>query len=248
MCTTLLMGPSYNGLYSLCLPSFKSIHKLTFIATKASSIVWHHRLGHPYQRVLSLIISSCSLPVSSKQCSIVCSSCQLGKSSKVSLPASSLHNNNIFYFIYYDVWGPSLTISFDGCHVFMLYVDHHSRYMWFYPLKLKSDVYTTFTNFVKIVERQFNSKIKSFKTDWGGEFRNLSPFFTNLDIIHLQSCHHTSERNGFVERRHCYVVETGLTLLAHANLPQRFWQFAFEIVVYLINCLSSRISSNKSPY
>ncbi|GJU10721.1 gag/pol polyprotein [Tanacetum coccineum] len=35
-------------------------------------------------------------------------------------------------------------------------------------------------------------------------------------IIHLRSCPHTSEQNGFVERHNRHVVETGLTLLAQA--------------------------------
>ncbi|KAJ0467191.1 putative RNA-directed DNA polymerase [Helianthus annuus] len=36
--------------------------------------------------------------------------------------------------------------------------------------------------------------------------------------------------------------------MAQSNLPQRFWHFAFETAVYLINRLPSRVSSNKSPF
>ncbi|GJV72927.1 putative RNA-directed DNA polymerase [Tanacetum coccineum] len=39
-------------------------------------------------------------------------------------------------------------------------------------------------------------------------------------IIHLRSCPHTSEQNGFVERHNRHVMETGLTLLAQACVPQ----------------------------
>lgn len=120
--------------------------------------------------------------------------------------------------------------------------------MWFYPLAQKSDVYSTFTNFTTMVERQFNTKLKSVQTDWGGEFRPLTSLFTNLGIIHQLSCPHTSEQNGIVEHRHRHVVETGLALLAQSHLPQRFWHFAFITAVYLINRLPSRISSNKSPF
>ena len=76
----------------------------------------------------------------------------------------------------------------------------------------------------------------------------MASFFTNLGIIHRRSCPHTSEQNGIVERRHRHVVETGLSLLAQSHLPQRFWQFAFETAIYLINRLPSRISSNQSPF
>ncbi|GKB13437.1 phytochrome B [Tanacetum coccineum] len=50
-------------------------------------------------------------------------------------------------------------------------------------------------------------------------------------IIHRRSCPHTSEQNGFVERHNRHVVETGLTLLAQACVPQRFWHYAFDIAV-----------------
>lgn len=78
--TTLLSGPSDNGLYSLCLPQLKLIPKIAFTATKVSSAIWHQRLGHPHQRVFNYVISSCSLPVSTKLNSSLCTSCQLGKS------------------------------------------------------------------------------------------------------------------------------------------------------------------------
>ncbi|GKC57184.1 integrase [Tanacetum coccineum] len=83
----------------------------------------------------------------------------------------------------------------------------------------KSDVYSTFKSFVQMVERQFTTKLKNVQTDWGGEFHNLASFFSSLGIIHRKSCPHTSEQNGFVERRNRHVVETGLNLLAQACVP-----------------------------
>ncbi|GJS91360.1 retrovirus-related pol polyprotein from transposon TNT 1-94 [Tanacetum coccineum] len=99
-----------------------------------------------------------------------------------------------------------------------------------------------------MVERQFTTKLKNVQTDWGGDFRNLVLFFSSLGIIHRRSCPHASEQNGFVERRNRHVVETGLTLLAQACVPQRFWHYAFDTAVYLINRLPSRTSINKSPF
>ncbi|GJU99550.1 putative RNA-directed DNA polymerase [Tanacetum coccineum] len=84
--------------------------------------------------------------------------------------------------------------------------------------------------------------------DWGGEFRNLSTFFTSLGILHRLSCPHTSEQNGLVERRHRHVVETGLTLLSQSAVPTKFWHFAYDTAVYLINRMPSRNSSNTSPF
>nr|GFB55001.1 retrovirus-related Pol polyprotein from transposon TNT 1-94 [Tanacetum cinerariifolium] len=67
-------------------------------------------------------------------------------------------------------------------------------------------------------------------------------------IFHRRSCPYTSEQNDFVERRNRHVVETGLTLLAQACVPQCFWHYAFDIAIYLINCMPSRTSINKLPF
>ncbi|GJY44007.1 putative RNA-directed DNA polymerase [Tanacetum coccineum] len=218
--TTLLTGPSKHGLYTITLPQLKSINKVSFSAVRASPTIWHRRLGHPHQRLLHSMLSNFSLPVTNKSLSSFCNSCPLGKSSKLPLFESGFRSNNILDLVYCDVWGPAPLLSFEGHRYFMLCVDHHSRYMWIYHLAQKSDVYSTFKSFVQMVERQFTTKLKNVQTDWGGEFRNLASFFSSLGIIHRRSCPHTSEQNGFVERRNRHVVETGLTLLAQACVPQ----------------------------
>ncbi|KAL4589952.1 hypothetical protein LXL04_002865 [Taraxacum kok-saghyz] len=119
--------------------------------------------------------------------------------------------------------------------------------MWFFPLKFKSDVFPIFKR-LAMAERQFKTKFKTVQTYWGGEFRNLSHFLSSLGILHRLSCAHTSEQHGFVEQRHQDVVETRLTLLAQSSVPQRFWHFAFETTVYLINRTPSQTTKNTSPF
>ncbi|GJW04203.1 homeodomain-like protein, partial [Tanacetum coccineum] len=64
-------------------------------------------------------------------------------------------------------------------------------------------------------------------------------------IIHRRSCPHISEQNNFVEHHNRRVMETGHTLLAQASVSQRFWHYAFDTAVYLINRMPSRKSTNK---
>jgi hypothetical protein len=246
--TTLLTGPSENGLYSICLPPIRPLHTVAFSAVRASTNTWHQRLGHPHPDLLKSMLSSFSLPVSNKSLNFSCTSCHMGKSSKLHLLPSSFKSTHVLDLIFCDVWGPASVNSFNGDSYFLLCVDHFTRYMWIFPLKHKSDVCITFKNFHAMVERQYQTKLKSVQTDWGGEFRPLSTFFSSLGIIHHLSCPHTSEQNGFVERRHRHVVETGLTLLAQSGVPQKFWNFSFETAVYLINRMPSRVASKVSPF
>ena len=44
-----------------------------------------------------------------------------------------------------------------------------------------------------MVEKQFDLKIKSFNSDWGGEFRPLYKYFKNSGIVHRITCPHTYE-------------------------------------------------------
>ncbi|TXG47166.1 hypothetical protein EZV62_026460 [Acer yangbiense] len=59
---------------------------------------------------------------------------------------------------------------------------------------------------------------------------------------------HPSSLNGVPERKHRAIVEMGLTLLAHANLPIKFWNEAFSTAVILINNLPTAVLRFMSPF
>lgn len=61
------------------------------------------------------------------------------------------------------------------------------------------------------------------------------------------TCPYTSEQNGLVERKHGHIVDTCLTLLAHALMPLKFWPYAFATSVYLINRPPTIMLKYKSP-
>lgn len=96
-------------------------------------------------------------------------------------------------------------------------------------------MFQKFHEFQCLVERLFDRKIISVQTDWGGEYEKLSPFFQKVGITHRVSCPHAHQQNGSAERKHRHIVEGGLSLLAHASMPLKFWDEAFLSVVYLIN-------------
>jgi len=117
-------------------------------------------------------------------------------------------------------------------------------------LKHKSDVFVCFLKFKCLVENLLSRKIKQLQTDGGGEFTSsqFKMFLANNGIIHRISCPYTSEQNGIVERKHRHVVESGLTLLAHSHLPNKYWVDAFLTAIYLINRLPTPTLNNNTPY
>jgi len=97
------------------------------------------------------------------------------------------------------------------------------NFIWIFPLKFKNDVEPIFLKFQKYVERHFDLKIKAIQTDWGGgEYRSLNNYFKSCGIQHRISCPYTHKQMGSVERRHRQIIEMGLALLAHSNLPQPY--------------------------
>ncbi|RVW48987.1 Retrovirus-related Pol polyprotein from transposon TNT 1-94 [Vitis vinifera] len=61
------------------------------------------------------------------------------------------------------------------------------------------------------------------------------------------SCPHTPQQNGIAERKIRHLVETGLTLMAQSFLPSKYWTYAFQTAVYLINLLPAKLLHFQSP-
>ena len=59
-------------------------------------------------------------------------------------------------------------------------------------------MFSIFPKFQAMDEQQFNLKIKSVQTDWGGEYRKIHNFFGQLGIFHGLSWPYTDEQNGSV--------------------------------------------------
>jgi histone deacetylase 1/2 len=79
------------------------------------------------------------------------------------------------------------------------------------------------------------------QTDWGGEYEKLDSFFQKVGITHHVSCPHAHQQNGSAEHKHRHIVEVGLSLLAHASMPLKFWDEAFLTTTCLINMLPSKV-------
>jgi histone deacetylase 1/2 len=245
----LLFGQSHNGLYVLSESSATSVPQ-AFWSPCISAIadLWHSLLGHPTPRILNFLVSENKIVCTSRRSFTQCQACPLGKSSRLSLRPTGHKTFAPLDLIFSDVWGPAPMLSSDGFLYFVIFIDAHTKHIWYYPLVAKSDVFSTFQCFQTPVERQFSLKIKSVQTDWGGEYRKLNNFFQTIGIHHRLICPHTHEQNGIIERRHRHIVETGLTLLGQCSAPLQFWNYAFESSVYLINRMPTFVLQNTSPF
>lgn len=151
--------------------------------------------------------------------------------------------------IHTDIWGASPLVSTRGFRYYVHFTDDFTRFSWFYLLSLKSEAFDVFLQFKTMVENQFDCKIKSIQSDEGGEFTSnkFTKFLHTHGILQRLSCPYTHEQNGLAVRKHRHIVETGLTLIAHSSMPLKYWDYAFQTAIYLINRLPTPLLGNLSP-
>lgn len=244
---TLVNGKASKGVYEWPTESSSVLNNvLVFSSFKTSRSGWHSRLGHPNSQTLGHMISSFHLPVSSLS-SLPCNSCHSNKTHKLPFSNTTLSSSRPLDIIFSDVWTSPIH-SIDGYKYFVLFVDHFTRYTWMYPMKTKSQVSQIFPAFKMLVENRFKSKITTLYSDNGGEYVGLRSYLAQHGIAHHTSPPHTPEHNGVSERKHRHIVETGLTLLQHAGIPNTYWSYSFAAAVYLINRMTTPVLANSSPF
>lgn len=55
---------------------------------------------------------------------------------------------------------------------YVLFVDQHTHFVWVYPLRKKSELFSKFLHFLDYVETQFNAKTQALQCDNGGKYNN----------------------------------------------------------------------------
>jgi histone deacetylase 1/2 len=239
--TVLHRGPCEGGLYPL--RSNKEAHSIV----KPPSSRWHNRLGHPSSSVVHQGLSKNKLPfVQEANKESICDACQKGKSHQLPYPRSTSVSSIPLELVFSDVWRPAPT-SIGKNNFYVSFIDDYSKFTWIYLLRHKSEVFQRFHDFQNLVERMFDRKILAMQTEWGGEYQKLNSFFQRIGISHHVSCPHAHQLNGSAERKHRHIVEVGLSLLAQASMPLKFWDEAFMTATYLINRLPSRVINNQTP-
>ena len=139
--------------------------------------------------------------------------------------------------------------SITGDKWFLILVDDCTWATWIYPLKTKGEVSQKVKEFFVMVERQFSTLIKCFRSDNARDFFNetLSTFFRTKGVIHQSSRVRTPEQNGVAERKIGYIIEMARALMIQNKVPSYLWGEAVRTTVHLINRLPSKVLGDKSP-
>ncbi|KAJ9555155.1 LOW QUALITY PROTEIN: hypothetical protein OSB04_009769 [Centaurea solstitialis] len=172
-------------------------------------------------------------------------------------PQSAVASANVA--VSFDVWhrrlghpgaATSPVTSLSGFKYYVLFLDDYSHFLWVFPLRAKSEVFSVFKTFRAYVLNQFKTDIQLFQCDNGREFNNqpFLDFFKTHGIKIRFSCPYTSQQNGKAERTIRTINNTLRTSLIQASLPPKFWVEALLSAVHTFNLLPSTTIQYKTPF
>lgn len=168
----------------------------------------------------------------------MCESCIIGKQKKVSfLKSGRTLKTGKLDLVHTDVWGPSLVASFGSSRYYVKFIDDHSRKVWVYFLKHKSDVFNVFKIWKAMIETETDLKLKCLRSDNGGEYIDggFKEYCATQGIRMEKTIPETPQQNGVIECMNRTINERAKSMRLHAGLPPTFWADTVSTAVYLRN-------------
>jgi hypothetical protein len=121
--------------------------------------------------------------------------------------------------------------------------------LWTFPLRLKSDTFTTLSNFFSYVSTQFGSTIKTIQCDNGREFDNsCTRSFLTHGVLLRMLCSYTSPQNDKAEHIIRSTNNVMRSLLFQAFLPAPYWVESLHTATFLLNRLPTKTINASRSY
>jgi len=120
-----------------------------------------------------------------------------------------------------DIARPFRPLGLKGEAYFLTITDRGSRCIWIYAIKHKGDAYNVLVSFFKIIEPQFEVKIKAFKLDNAKEFKSnkLTLFCSEKGTLLEYTSPYLALQNSIAKRLNKYIVERLITICKNKHIP-----------------------------
>lgn len=239
-----------NNLYRLCQPyKINSVieHKENCIHT------WHRKMGHRDPEAIKKMCAEGLLAdLSIVDCGIKmsCDTCMKGKLTRVPFPKqSTTESSDLLSLIHTDICGPMQTSTPGGKRYLVTFIDDFSRYTFVYLLSNKSDVPNVLKQYVALVQNQLGKKVKTIRSDRGGEYLNthLRRYLADEGIKTQLTAAYSPQQNGVAERKNRTLIEMARCMLIDAGLPNKFWGEAVVTANFIQNRVLTKVRK-LTPY
>ncbi|CAI7758027.1 unnamed protein product [Closterium sp. NIES-54] len=190
-----------------------------------ATLLWHHRLGHPFLPRLRgmhsrLLVSGLprSLPPLPPSPAPPCLCCVEGQQRAAPHSSSFPPTTAPLQTLHMDVWGPARVSGQGRKRYFLLVVDYYTRYTTVFPLRSKGEVPDVLIPW-----------IHAFCSDL------LRDFCIVGGILQSFTLPASLQQDGFAERRIGLVMEVARTSMIHAATPHFLWPFAIRYAAHQLN-------------
>lgn len=226
-------------------------------ASKVNYELWHHRLGHMGKNNF-VKLKNQQLVEDADQIEHVlpsdklCEPCVMAKQTRLAYGhgKDKSYIDRPLYVVHSDVCKISPS-SVTGKNYFVTFTDEFTHYCVTYLLTYKSEVFTSFKDYVAKCEALFNSKLVFLYIDNGREYlsNEMKDFCAQRGIsLHL-TVPHSPQLNGVAERMNRTITERARALINYSKLPKTFWGDAILTATYLINrSPTNAVIQGKTPY
>ena len=223
------------------------------VAEKSKERLWHRRYGHIGEQKLQRMAKGelvRQLDYNTAKGIGFCETCIGGKHHRTPFDSSKTQSRELLELVHSDVCGKISEKSLGGAQYFLTFTDDKSRYSWVYILHSKDQVFDRFLEWKALVEKSSKKKIKTLRTDNGGEYisTKFETYLKSEGIRHELTEPKTPEQNGVAERLNRTLVEMSRSMLIDANVQKKFWAEAVSTAVYLKNRSPSKPLQDMTPY
>ncbi|RVW12248.1 Retrovirus-related Pol polyprotein from transposon TNT 1-94 [Vitis vinifera] len=144
---------------------------------------------------------------------------------------------------------PSKVPTLSGSRWFVTFIDDCTIMTWLCLMKTKDEVNLLFQKFHKVIETQYNAKVRVLRSDNGGEYQSsdLQKYLEGHGTIHQTTCSNTPQQNGVAERKNRHLLEVVRASVIAAKTPISYWGEAITSAAYLINRVPSSSINFQTP-
>ena len=215
--------------------------------------LWHRRFGHLCEQSMMNLVKNDL--VSKLNCDLLgevgtCEACVGGKQCKSSFRSSESVTSTPLELVHSDLCGKMGEKSLGGAEYFLTFLNDKTHFAWVYSLKTKDQVFEKFKEWQAEVENFSGYKLKTLRTDNGGEFTSIKfqSFLKSCGVRHELTIPKTPEQNGLAERLNRTLVETTRSMLLDAKLTHKFWAEAVSTATYLRNKSPTSALKKTTPH
>lgn len=174
-------------------------------------------------------------------CPPFCSSCTAGKAARKPSREPGSAVTTYLERVHMDLMGPT-TPSVRSNTYMLTITDQYSGRVWVFFRKTKQRIVEQIKIWIRDVEfesRRYlqGQRVQSIRFDRGREFLNkaMTDFCANRGTQLEPTVGYHPEGNGVAERCNRTIMHRALAIRVAVGLPEEYWEFAAETVVYLRN-------------